>query len=245
MNSDLWKRLQAFDLDEAGVALCFSDRLARENGWSGSYARRVVEEYKRFLYLCVEAGHPVTPSDEVDQAWHLHLCYTRSYWEKLCNGVLGRKIHHGPTQGGSSEDGKFRDWHQKTLESYRRSFAQEPPGDIWPSVEERFRPATFRRVDVGRAWLISKRAAAVVVGFGVLSLLAVGCDDISADGMPSFWVIFAIVVGLGLVVRLFSKGGGGGPGGCGGFFGCGGDSGCGSDGGSSGCGGGGCGGGGD
>ncbi|MEK6230809.1 MAG: hypothetical protein N2A42_03075 [Luteolibacter sp.] len=33
-------------------------------------------EYKRFVALAMLAGHPVTPSEEVDQAWHLHLVYT-------------------------------------------------------------------------------------------------------------------------------------------------------------------------
>ena len=31
-------------------------------------ARRVIREYKRFTFLAMEAGHPVTPSDPVDQA---------------------------------------------------------------------------------------------------------------------------------------------------------------------------------
>ncbi|MEJ7660653.1 MAG: hypothetical protein WKG07_14075 [Hymenobacter sp.] len=76
--SDLWARLVALDLD-GQAALSFSHRLARDNGWSLAFARRVVLEYKKFVYLAATCGHPVTPSDEVDQAWHLHLVYTRSY----------------------------------------------------------------------------------------------------------------------------------------------------------------------
>jgi hypothetical protein len=75
---DLYERIQAFSLDQPDDGLSFSRRLARDNGWSLEYAQRVIEEYKKFAFLAVVAGHPVTPSDQVDQVWHLHLTYTRS-----------------------------------------------------------------------------------------------------------------------------------------------------------------------
>jgi hypothetical protein len=77
----LYQRIQAFPLAQLNNQLSFSKRLARDNGWSSGYAQRVIEEYKKFAFLAVAAGHPVTPSDQVDQVWHLHLTYTRSYWE--------------------------------------------------------------------------------------------------------------------------------------------------------------------
>ena len=97
---ELWQRIAAFEFDPVDAALPFSRRLARDNGWSDAFAQRAVEEYRRFVFLAMVAGHPVTPSDEVDQVWHLHLCYTRSYWEDLCGEVLPRPLHHGPTRGG-------------------------------------------------------------------------------------------------------------------------------------------------
>ena len=45
---DLWRKIHEFQIDEADSSLTFTDRLARDNGWSLDYARRVVEEYKRF-----------------------------------------------------------------------------------------------------------------------------------------------------------------------------------------------------
>ncbi|UOQ69976.1 glycine-rich domain-containing protein [Hymenobacter cellulosilyticus] len=94
-HSELWSRLEALDLDGA-APLSFSHRLARDNGWTPDFARRVVLEYKKFVFLAATCGHPVTPSDEVDQAWHQHLIYTRSYWEELCGEILGFALHHGP-----------------------------------------------------------------------------------------------------------------------------------------------------
>jgi hypothetical protein len=144
----LYAKIRAFSLDEEGAALSFTQRLARENGWTLLYARRVAEEYKRFMFLAVAAGHSVSPSDEVDQAWHLHMMYTRSYWERFCREVLGKTLHHEPTVGGREEQRKFSGWYEKTLASYRDFFGQEPPGDIWPEPRLRFRKeARFERVN--------------------------------------------------------------------------------------------------
>ncbi len=154
---ELWARLQAFDLDEPGASLDFSRRLARENGWTHPFAKRVVEEYKRFLFLAMSAGHPVTPSDEVDQAWHLHLVYTRSYWDELCADVLCAPLHHGPTRGGAREGAKFGEWYAKTLASYARFFGADAPAEVWPDAQTRFGETThFRRINARRHWIVEK-----------------------------------------------------------------------------------------
>lgn len=151
----LWRRLQRFELDDPSSRLPFTRRLARENGWRLGYTLRVVQEYRRFVYLAMVAGHEVTPSDEVDQAWHLHLIYTRSYWEDLCGEVLGRSLHHGPTRGGGAEQSRYSDQYEATLESYRRVFGVEPPADIWPPSAERFGIDAVR-VRRDAAWTLPK-----------------------------------------------------------------------------------------
>lgn len=146
--SALGARLEALDLDGA-AALPFSRRLARDNGWPPVFARRVVLEYKKFVHLAATCSHPVTPSDEVDRAWHLHLVYTRSYWNELCGGILGFQLHHGPTQGGAAEGQKFGDWYTRTLVSYQAAFGAAPPPDIWPPAAKRFGEAPhYRRVNL-------------------------------------------------------------------------------------------------
>lgn len=150
------RRIEAFEIDELDSRFTFTQRLARENGWSQRYAARVVTEYKRFVFLAVEAGHIVSPSDEVDQAWHLHLTYTRSYWDRLCGDVLQRPLHHNPTKGGDAEAIKFRALYEQTLESYRRCFDEMPPADIWPDVATRFAPDQHQRVDTARHWIVPK-----------------------------------------------------------------------------------------
>ena len=88
---ELLDRLEACVLDDSDAAFPFSRRLARDNGWTPTYTQRVIREYKRFAFLAVAAGHLVTPSDPVDQAWHLHLIYTKSYWKHFYGEVLGHR----------------------------------------------------------------------------------------------------------------------------------------------------------
>jgi hypothetical protein len=191
-------RIQAFSPDEPGVVFPFSARLAREQGWTRAFAERVVAEYRRFLYLAMTAGHPVTPSVQVDEAWHLHLTYTRSYWDELCGKVLGRPLHHEPTKGGAAEGAKFVDWYARTLESYRAAFHQEPPRDIWPAPRDRFATETrTRQVSDATHWVIRKPQRGVPVTLAFAGLLTAS----ACAGMdPGAWLFGAVLLaGLGVL----------------------------------------------
>lgn len=159
-DSLLWQRIEAFPLDGPGAVLTFTNRLAREQGWTHARAARAVQEYRRFVYLAVTAGHPVTPPEAVDQVWHLHLLYTRSYWQEFCGRVLGQELHHGPTAGGPAEGAKFADWYARTVESYVRIFGSVPPSGIWPPPAQRFssRAAAWRWVDAAEHWILPRPA---------------------------------------------------------------------------------------
>ncbi|HEY9762395.1 MAG TPA: hypothetical protein V6D07_07715 [Trichocoleus sp.] len=154
---ELYNRILMFEIDELDVSFPFSKRLARDHGWSLTYTQRVIEEYKKFLFLASEAGHSVTPSDAVDQAWHLHLTYTHSYWDDLCGQVLQKPLHHHPTKGGSSQREFFGDCYQKTLNSYEEFFGYPPPSDIWQPSTIRFaQVGQFRQVNVQDFWFMPK-----------------------------------------------------------------------------------------
>lgn len=152
----LWEKIKRFEVDDPSSSYSFSDRLARENQWEIEYALEVIQEYKKFIFLQCIAAHPLTPSDQVDQAWHLHLLYTRSYWIDMCQGILNKQVHHGPTKGGVSEKNKFQDWYEKTLELYTSIFGHTPPITIWPPSETRFSDIHFNRVNIKKNWVISK-----------------------------------------------------------------------------------------
>jgi hypothetical protein len=166
-----WASLFSYSIGPDDAALSFADRLARENGWTAAHAARVIEEYKRFCYLAATAGHEVTPSDAVDQAWHLHLTYTRDYWERFCPQVLGRPLHHGPTAGGAAEGHRYFTQYAETLRSYERAFGP-PPADIWPDAARRLiHDPRARRVHPRDAIIIPRAAAWMLAA--VAGLLAV------------------------------------------------------------------------
>lgn len=153
----LWARIAAAAIGPRDAALSFTDRLARENGWPRPFAERAVGEYRRFAYLAMRAGHEVTPSDAVDQVWHLHLAHTRAYWGPW-QEALGAPLHHGPTEGGAAEAARFRSAYEATLESYFQAFGEEPPEDIWPDPARRFREGPrMQRIDRGRVLLLPRR----------------------------------------------------------------------------------------
>lgn len=137
LDHPVWQALRHYQIGPDDAALSFADRLARENGWKPAFAARVIEEYKRFAFLAVTAGRELTPSDAVDQAWHLHLTYTRDYWERFCPQVLGTALHHGPTAGGAGERHRFFRQYAETLGAYEAAFGTPPPPDIWPSARRR------------------------------------------------------------------------------------------------------------
>lgn len=151
----LWTRILASDPDGIEADFSFSGRLARECGWTPGFSRRVIREYQKFAYLSRLHARPVTPSDEVDQAWHLHLTYTRHYWGEF-KTALGGPLHHMPTRGGAGQTELFRQLYAETLDLYRQEFG-EPPADIWPDAETRFsRPQHATRVNRQDYWLIPK-----------------------------------------------------------------------------------------
>lgn len=128
----LWAQIAAFVIDDDPTApVDFLARLCREQRYTPVFGARVVDEYRRFIYLAMIADHVVSPSKAVDHAWHLHLLYTRSYWDRLCAGVLGRPLHHTPSKGGA-DDVVYRDFYRRTKTTYERTFAAPPPRDIWP-----------------------------------------------------------------------------------------------------------------
>lgn len=184
-HKELLGRIEAFIIDEGKPELSFSHRLARENGWTRDYAERVVAEYLRFVGLAMVSGHLVTPSEQVDQAWHLHLTYTQSYWTRLCGEVLRRPLHHGPTRGGIEESRKYWRQYERTLQSYEEVFGIRPPEDIWRTAEIRFgSDLQTVRVNPADYWVIPKvglrrlgprrwRRVLVLFSLGVLIVPAV------------------------------------------------------------------------
>jgi hypothetical protein len=129
-DKELWARLETMEIDPPDATTRFHHRLKQYNKWTDAFAGRVTKEYRRFLYLAARARHPVTPSDTVDQVWHLHLIYTRHYWEELCGKILGLQLHHEPSAGGAVESSKFERQYEQTIEPKSLSWRSTSVGQI-------------------------------------------------------------------------------------------------------------------
>ena len=170
LDHPIWLALSPYSIGKPGMRPTFRERLARENGWSLAQAERVIAEYKRFCFLAVTAGHEVTPSDAVDQAWHLHLTYSRDYWERFCPSVLGRPLHHEP--GGADERHRHFEQYAETLKSYERVFGHSAPADLWPAAARRFiEDPKARRVHPRDAFIVPRRLGRLLL-LACIALLA-------------------------------------------------------------------------
>ncbi len=196
-NIALWNRIDALAIGPEDASLSFSRRLARENGWTLEYAEAVVAEYKKFIYLVAFSGEELTPSDQVDQAWHLHMTYTRSYWHELCRGILEKELHHLPTKGGGREQARFHTQYARTLRIYAGEFGCQPPESIWPSVAERFDEVErFIRVNRAAVWVIKKPNPMAAKGLAVITvpLYLVACSEDPSGYDIWFWLKVAFGV---------------------------------------------------
>ncbi|MCE2838867.1 MAG: hypothetical protein LW834_18260, partial [Cyanobium sp. 49614_E6] len=201
---DLYLRLQNYCFDAPGGAITFAAKLACEQGWSAAKSERVLGEYRRFLFLAIAAGHPVSPSKAVDQAWHQHLLDTRSYWQEFCPRVLGQPLHHTPSRGGEEERQRLGECYRRTLASYRAFFGEAPPADLWPAA---LPPAAEAPVAMPQATAprLPRRMAhrwGMLLASLVIALVLGGCKagnqsfPFSLNG-PAFLLLYGVVTVVG------------------------------------------------
>ncbi|MDV6329292.1 hypothetical protein [Asticcacaulis sp. 201] len=202
LNTALWQAINAYELDNADAAFPFSRRLARDNGWSLAFALSAIAEYKRFIYLICVSGTVLTPSEEIDAVWHLHLLYTRDYWSRFCAQTLGRDIHHGPTRGGSEEAEKYLGCYRDTLIYYEQEFGVPPPR-FWPDEATRFTAPPPILLNPDDHIILPKRQVFLYLSLAGPLVLA-GCEmaiPVSKMQGPIVWAVFAAI---GLVVCMLN-----------------------------------------
>lgn len=202
--TQLWNKLKSFKLDEKDAQLTFSDRLARENGWNKNYTLRVIEEYKKFLFMCCTSPTSVTPSDPVDQVWHLHLTYTKSYWTDLCKNTLNTEIHHNPTKGGENERQKFNSFYTGIQKLYKEKFGTAPPPDIWHDNQTRFNDINFQRVNLSHYWIIKKPN--IKLPKLTIPILIISLSGFIIQASPSYaFILFFTIFIIIAVIMHFKK----------------------------------------
>lgn len=100
-------------------------RVAKVHGYSMTDAENLVKEAKRMLYLSIVSDSAISPSVEIDDAWHEMLMFTRFYRE--FGDFIGGFIHHDPTPG-PPDGGRL---YAKTKENYEKHFNQKPNSRYW------------------------------------------------------------------------------------------------------------------
>lgn len=209
----IYNKIISYELNDEKSSFNFTDRLMRENGWSKKFAEEAIIEYKRFMYLIATSkGEIMTPSDEIDQVWHLHMLYTHQYRD-FCKSTIGKFINHGPTRGGTNERTKYDVAYTRTKERYIQEFNIKPNLDFWASNEIRFSNVNWQRVNTNKNWVIRKPSISslfkskAVIGILAIMLLtfAYSCSpEIQTETqymLPKYHhFVFGIV---GLFVGLF------------------------------------------
>ena len=212
----LWTLLSELKIEEPEAVRSFAQALAADHNWPLDYAERVESEYRRFLYLAATSDLEVTPSWVVDRAWHLHLTYSRHYWDVLCREILGRPLHHLPGTGADGEHARYLDQYLKTLELYRMRFGEAPPADVWPRPEA-------RGEDEDEFALSGRGHALVPIGIGsiIVGLLALFAES---QAVAALFIVIGVAILIFFVAakaeaqrqdKKSACGGGCGGGGCG------------------------------
>lgn len=199
----LWNRINTFDFTAPGAHISFEEKLAADNGWTHGFAMLVTREYRKFLYLTQIAGQMVCPSDEVDQAWHLHLTQTASYAE-FCNSVLVGFLHHHASKGGHSELQRHQEMYRFTLSKYEEVFGEQPEPQIWPDTKDRFFAVPVYDTRIEATWSRRLFFSSPAVGFVVM--LAVGAMTNGPVG-ESLWTSvsgFAFLVCFLITILIVS-----------------------------------------
>jgi hypothetical protein len=176
----LWQKIASFPFDTPDAPLPFSRRLAGENKWDYHFTLKAIEEYRKFIFLCCISPQGASPSKVIDEVWHLHLIYTKSYWEEFCGKTLNRDIHHHPSAGGPQERDKHKTWRADTLDLYRNTFHAEPPPECW---DDKHSPTNI-------LLRFLKRISPLLLLFPFLA----ACNETSAGFVP-FIVGFMIIIG--------------------------------------------------
>jgi hypothetical protein len=117
--------------------------LVNQKYCTGEYTDLYLQEYSRFMTLLYFTNTSLTPSEEVDQVWHIHQSLSFEY-EKFCIGVYGKIINHSPTTGGHLEDQKYKAYYFYTIEFYSFIFRETPVIALWPPTELRFSPGYYQ-----------------------------------------------------------------------------------------------------
>lgn len=114
-----------YSLDLSSIA----KKLVKQYNWRHEHVIAVIKMYKNFLFLNVKYGkkYNLTPSEEIDEIWHLHILDTKNY-RRDCEMIFGKYFDHNPMSFDGDVKANFAEMSQsfnKMVELYRKEFAND------------------------------------------------------------------------------------------------------------------------
>ena len=79
----LWLKLNLMNAEGVAAFAPMLRAMQTQMGQNAEMAQRVIEEYRKFLFLAMRAGHQVIPPGIVNDVWMMHLQSAQNYWETL------------------------------------------------------------------------------------------------------------------------------------------------------------------
>lgn len=131
----LWLKLNMMNAQGLQSFAPLAKAMEQQMGANTEMAQRVIEEYRKFLFLAMRAGHQVIPPGIINDVWMMHLQQAQNYWETLGEMITERPVAQG--LDAKSFQSMSDAW-AATLQSYEKIFGTSPPMDIWgkgPAVE--------------------------------------------------------------------------------------------------------------
>ena len=125
----LWLKLNMMNAEGLQAFAPVMEAMQKQWGQNAEMAQRIIEEYRKFLFLAMRAGHQVIPPGPVNDVWMMHLQNAQNYWENL-----GKMIGDRPMAQGGADPKNFAsmaDAWKATLDSYEKIVGRKPPMDIW------------------------------------------------------------------------------------------------------------------
>lgn len=93
--------------------------------WDDTKRRREAERYAKLLLVAVEnRSHPIAPTRDIDQMWHLHMLHPKAYYED-CMRLFGEIFDHDGGFGAApSEEPILRENFLKTKALYEQRWGE-------------------------------------------------------------------------------------------------------------------------
>lgn len=88
IDTTLMAKIEAIDLSNTRARLL-------KKGFDPAVVDQAIEDYRKFLYICIAFDGKHEPTAIIDEVWHDHILHTKKYMED-CMAIAGQYIHHNP-----------------------------------------------------------------------------------------------------------------------------------------------------